>query len=493
MLKPKGDYIAGRFLRPRHPDGVLASLDPGDCERTLGEFPVERGHVERALAAAREAQPAWGALPVATRVSALQKVRAELRNRGEELVELLTLESGRPSWETRAEVRAMHGVLDGILQQGLGELRLQQPPSGANRVEFHPLGVVAVLTPYSQPALMMHADAIAAMAAGCSVVCKGSELTPQCAQLYAEIVHEADLPRGVFNLVQGDAETGAALARSPETDGVLFVGSERNARALALSLSETPDKVLRAIASGCAAALVLDDANLDEAAHWIVIGACTGAGQRGTTTRRVIAHRRIAAVLADRLTRLLDGIRIGHPAAPDTFMGPLIRASAVDRHLADLKRLAAGSDDALCPGGSVPGPRHGFYVAPALHRLRPDAMADFAQRESLGPLLALSVVDDLDAGIELASASPLGLTLSVFCRSERDLERVRARQTAGLCLHNLPTTKWPTKLPLCPRGRSGNRVAAGILTVRTCTRLVASASADEAFDAALLPPGLPRL
>ncbi len=489
--KPKGDYLKGRFVRARRPDAVVTSLDPGDTSRPPVEFPVDASAPERALEAAREAQPAWGAMPAQARVAALQKLRAELRNRGEDLVATLSMETGRPLWETRAEVRSMYGVLDGVFNQGLAEV--QPRHAGGSELEFHPLGAVAVLAPYSQPCLLLHADATAALAAGCTVVCKPSEHTPASAQLYAEIVHEADLPRGVFNLVQGDWAVGAALAGSALVDGVLFSGSESSGRRLLAATAGAGDRVVRVLASGHAAALVLDDANLDEAAYKIVIGACTGSGQRCTSTRRVVVHRRVADALVAKLRQLLEHVQIGHGSDPASLLGPLISEDVVLAYLTELKRVSGHAAEALVAGGKLTARRPGHYVRPALFRTDGEGLAAIASQESIGPILSLAVVEDLDEGLELALASPFGLTMSVFCRSARELALVRERQTCALCLHNLPTTKWPTKLPVVPRGRSGNGLPAGTATVRTCTRMSVNLASETALDLTMLPPGLPRL
>jgi succinylglutamic semialdehyde dehydrogenase len=492
MIKARGDYIKGRFVRSRRADGVFPSVDPGDSDVIVGEFPVHASAPEEALTAASAAFPAWAARPVEARVTALQKLRAELRNRHDDLVAVLAAETGRPLWEAQSEVRTMYGVLDGALHHGLAELQLQRRTTGPAHVEFQPLGVVVVLSPYPQPALLLHTDAISALAAGCTVVCKVSEHTPATGQLYAEIVHEADLPRGVFNLVQGGAEAGAALASNALADGVLFCGSEANGRRLLGQLAGSEGKVIRTLLSGHAAALVLDDANLEEAAYRIVIGACTGAGQRCTSTRRVIAHRRIADPLRDRIVHLLQHTKIGYSSEPDTFMGPLVHPRVVDQYLADVKRLGSNGGQELVHGAPFSARRRGFYVTPSFHAMSPEGMATVSAQEAIGPLLVMSAVAELEEGVELVNRSPFGLVMSVFCRSERALTKVRQLQRCGLCLHNLPTTKWPTKLPIMPRGRSGNGVPCGTFTPRVCTRIKVSVGSDEAFDPTLLPPGLPR-
>jgi len=293
--------------------------------------------------------------------------------------------------------------------------------------------------------------------------------------------------------MQGDATTGAALASSPLARGVLFAGSESNGRRL-LAASEkwAGERVVRTLLSGQAAAIVLEDANLDEAAYKIVVGACASTGQRCTNTRRVIAHRRIADALATKLVHVLQKLAVGHGSDANAFMGPLIRGAVVESYLADLRRIGSHGGQELNAGAPLATRRRGWYVTPGLYRTNPDGLTAFAEQEAIGPVLALAAVDDLEEAISLANSTPLRLVLSVFCRGEQQAAEVRDRSEFGLCLHNLPTTKWPTKLPIWPRGRSGNGLPAGTSTVRVCSRLAICIESAEAFDRTMLPPGLPR-
>ena len=143
MIKARGDFIGGRWIRARNPDGEIRSLDPGDDTVVLGDFPVSDSAVEQALEAARAGLPAWSELPVEERVAALQKLRAELRNRSAELTEVISAETGRPAWDARDEVRAMHSGLDGWLRSALTELSVAtsspvQPRSPSGRWGWQP-------------------------------------------------------------------------------------------------------------------------------------------------------------------------------------------------------------------------------------------------------------------------------------------------------------------------------------------------------------------
>ncbi len=479
-------------------------MDPGDLDAVGDIFPVYAEALDEACAAAREALATWAA-PEATeaRAAALRRIKAQLQNAAEELGEQLTRETGRPRWDTRQEVRLLRREIDLMLRGGLAELVSREPIPPDCAVEYRPRGVVAILASSSQPAATIHADVIAALAVGCTVVVKPSPLTPGLGQLYATLMHDADLPRGVFNMVQGDDEVGVRLATHEAVDVILFSGRRRSAEQIVEDLSCHSNEgvrsrpLLRARTSGCSLALVLDDANLDEAASEIVMGACLATGQRATTTRGVIVERRIANALRDRLQRMLVKLSVGHGSRPDIFMGPLVSAEASERFAEDATRLR---DEAArqhirsevnlrATPGDDKSPR-GHYVHPGLFAFPHEAFIEALVDELTGPLLLLTEVDNFDEGASLLRESPRRLAHAVFTR---DLARVRdlqAKVDAPLLIANASTTTWRGELPLEPDYELGAALASGVLTARTLTTACVTVSRSSAFDATMLPPGL---
>lgn len=492
-LKPKGDFIAGRFIKRKHPAGELRSVDPGQLETTLGVFPLHDEAVDEAVAAARAAFAGWSA-SAELREAGLRKLKAQLQNNADRLTELLSLETGRPRWETREEVLALRQEIGIVLRHGLTELGLNHPPPPGCRVEFRPRGVAAILVPSSQPARSMHADVVAALAVGCTVVVKPAPSTPALGQFYAELLAETDLPRGVFNLLLGDDEAGARLASHADVDVVLFGGREASAQQIATALTSgaraTPP-LFHARTAGRPAALVLDDANLEQAAVEIAVGACLSTGMRQATTRGVIVHRRIAEALRDRLLGLLSGLRVGHSSRADVFLGPLPSGHALDRYLASLARLRDEGARELLVGGRIEERREeGHYVTPALFSCESKEYGALIEEERAGPLLLFTVVEDLDAGLELLQQCPRQLCHAVFSRDPRITDRLD-ELALPLVLLNAPTTSIRSDLPLATSGRGGS-VTGGILTARALTTPCVTVSRDSAFDSTMLPPGLPR-
>ncbi|PID39004.1 MAG: hypothetical protein CSB49_02655 [Proteobacteria bacterium] len=505
-MKARGDYIGGRWVRRRHGAGELRSVDPGDLNQVFGSFPIHADSVDGACAAARKATAGWGAIDAKEqRRAALVRIKAQLANRATPLTEQLSRETGRPRWDTQQEVRRLRQEVDHVLEAGLAPSTYERRlPSGC-KIERRPRGVVALLAPSSQPAATLHHDVIAALAVGCTVVLKPSPLTPGLGQLYAELIDEADLPRGVFNMVQGDDEVGVRLATHPQIDVLLFSGRRRSAEQLVEDLSPTtlspvatkPPPLLLARTAGRSVAVVLDDANLDEAAAEIAVGACVGTGQRAATTRAVLVQRRIADALAERLQRLLSDLRVGHASRHDVFMGPAVSADAqarfVDhgaalRHTTERQLVRPETSERADPMDDKSPPGH--YLRPGLFACSPEQLPELLAPERCGPLLLLAELEDQQHASQLLAGCPERLVDAVFTRSTSAFDELTRTTRVPLLLLNAPTTRWHAELPLEPLSSLGAPLPGGVATARALTTACVSVSRDSAFDETMLPPGL---
>ena len=500
ITKAKGDFINGKFVRPKRPDEAIVSVDPGNRSTVVGEFPVKEDHVASAVDAAKTAFTKWAAVPIEKRAAAIRRIRAQLTNNSKKLIELIALETGRPTWEARTEIKEMLERLDGMLKVGVGELGMRHRLPAGVELEFRPIGVVAVLSPHPQAALILHSDTIAALLAGCTVVCKPSHIAPAVAQLYAQLIAAADLPKGVFNLVQGHDGVGSKLVAHPDVSAVLFCGRQRTKAAIHRSLATRPtdtefgNTLLRTISYGLSATIVGADANIDEAAYGIMIGLCASAGQRCTTTRRVIAHKRIYGALTKRLAALSEGMNVGHSSDRTSFMGPMV-SERVYRRFSKLTK-ALGERYELISSGSVKksdSAPDGAFVRPTIVGV-PAACASqtWPEEGPDGPILSVCQVPSLEAAIDELNSVSFGIVNAVYSRSKRAFDAAQASLRGGSLVHNTPTTQWPGHLPLHPYGSSGSRMAWGVLTVRLCTHVVTSVGKPSAFDTTMIPPGLPK-
>jgi succinylglutamic semialdehyde dehydrogenase len=491
---PRGDYIGGRFEPPATPTGEIPLEDPGDTTALHGAFPFSAAALDAAVGAARGAYRDWRDTPARDRDALLQGLADRLREGRERLARVIAQEAGKPLWEARTEVDAMVSKVAITLEEGLGlvgDRSFELSPTMVGRWRAHPRGVLAVLGPFNFPGHLLHGWVVPALACGNTVVAKPSERTPAVGQLYAELVAEAGLPPGVFNLIQGDGDQGARLAAHPEVDGVLFTGSWAVGRQILEATLDQPSKLVALEMGGKNACLVCEDADLDAAVYHAAFGAAVTAGQRCSSTSRIIVHRSVSSSFTERLRLVLSGLTLGYPLEDGVFLGPVISAQARERH-ADVQRWAHEEGaEALLEGGPCEGPRPGHYVQPSLHRIpRVRKESRYQQEEHFVPDAALLECDSLEEAIEALNSTEYGLVASVFTRDRSRFEQVYREGRVGLLNWNTGTVGASSRLPFGGIGTSGNDRPAAVLSTLSCTYPVASLEVPSP-PAPSPPPGFP--
>jgi succinylglutamic semialdehyde dehydrogenase len=488
----KGNYLHGSFIKQPEVDGYINSLNPGDLRDPIGKFPFSEASADIAVGCAREAFPGWHRSSLETRMLCLHRYRDQLAQSIEQITTYLTRETGKPGWESYAEVRATIKRIDVTLEDGLPLLegwRLTELEGGC---EFHPRGVVVVLGPYNLPLLSPNIHIISALLTGNVVVFKPSKYTPAVGQLIAEMIDRARFPRGVFNLVQGSGKVvGSRLAVHPEVDAVHLDGSLETAFELKKLTLEQPWKRLVLNTCGRGTAMVLDDADLDKAAYEIVVGAFLTTGQRRSSTTRIIATRAVADRLAARLTRLIEGLSVGHGFDEDVFIGPLISEASRRRFLLYLQATEEEGHAVLVRGGKLDLDPAGYYVRPALFRIDPAIPRKFLMGEEIvGPTLELHVVEDFNEAVAVHNRSRSGLVTSLFTRNDEHMREARYVLRTGALNFNRSTVSISARLPLEGQLGSSNGITMGLFAVRSCTYPLSYLEDDKPFDRSAIMPGI---
>lgn len=492
----RGRLAAGRFHLPETPQGELVSRSPVDPADVVGVFPYGEQDVPDAVVAASRAARAWGARPPRERVAYLTPLRAELLRRMPELIAALQRETGRPTWECEREARGLLGRLDFTAAQAEGEVSDRVYGDMPARVISRPLGAVAILGPAMLPLSTSHTHILAALCAGNTVVWKPSPLCPASAQLYAEAALDAGLPSGVFNFVQGDDATGAALCAQPQLDGIVFTGAAHNGARLRRLLCERFDVQLVLHLGAKNAAVVLEDADVPLAAYEVVTGAFQSAGQRCTAMSRALVHE---AVLDEFITAALavcGALRIG-PPGPDVFMGPMLGEARLRRFLAAMDGARAQGAEVVLPGARLAGP--GAFVSPSLHVVHErDPAAPYQRDEHFGPDLAIYPVRDVDDALQLCDESPYGLCAALFSKSPVRWKRFAEEVRAGALFWNRGTGAPSGLLPFGGVKLSGSGGRGGADAMRPLCREVSllgrTSEAIEALPGTLrddIPPAEP--
>lgn len=482
MTIAKGDYIGGRFVEPS--GAALTSHNPARMLEPVFSTRADPARARAACEKAAEAALGWAALSMSARREVLHRFRAALADAEEALAEAITLEMGKIRSEARAEVQALlarFALVEDQVEKDLRSGRLTGHPGEA--LHYHPHGVVAVLGPFNFPLHLCHAHVVPALLLGNCVVVKPSDVTPLCGQRYAEAAHAAGFPAGVFNLVQGGGAVGAALVEHEAVHGLAFTGSWATGRRIAEAALDRPEMLVALEMGGKNTCVVLDDADIRQAAHEIVIGGYLTTGQRCTCTDLVMVHTRRMEALSQALLAVLRELTFGDPDEPASFAGPLATDAGRIRYLEALRRAREGGAEVLLEGGEKPG---GAYVLPSLHRLQPGVpgIPGYTDEELFGPDLCLIPIADEAEAIERLEALPYGFATSVFTQERARFDVFLWEVRTGLLNLNRGTNKASPRLPFLGVKRSGNFRPAGGWAARNLVYPVAELeNAGTGFDA----------
>ena len=373
--------------------------------------------VDRAVAAARAAQPAWERLPEIQRAGHIRAVAAKLREHKTRLARRISLEQGKILPLAEVEIDFTANYMDYMAEWARrieGEILGSDRPGETIYLHRRPIGVVAGILPWNFPFFLIARKMAPALITGNTIVIKSSEETPLNAFDFTELLAEAGLPKGVFNLVTGGRETGAALAKHKDVGLISFTGSVGTGIAIMEAASRNMTRVNLEL-GGNAPAIVLNDADLELTANALFNSRVLNTGQVCNAAERVYVQRGIADKLAERVTRLMAEIRYGNPLTDaNLHMGPIINKGGLDK-ISALVDAARKQGAQVLTGGRV-ADRPGFHYEPTVLMGCTDQM-DVMSKEIFGPVLPIRVVDDLDEALALANDSEYGLTSSVFTQN----------------------------------------------------------------------------
>lgn len=490
-MQARGDFIGGAFVSTTEEaaDAVITRKSPRDLDHVVARACVRLAAVDEAVASARSAFPAWSRAEQSVRTALVLKLKNVIDTKKGAFAETIAREVGKPIWEARTEVAAAISKIDVTLNDGMALVAAKHMGSRAQRYAFKPLGVAAVLGPFNFPLHLMHGHVVPALLTGNTVVVKPSEWAPGVGQLYAECFEAAGFPAGVFNLVQGEAASGAKLAAHADVDAVMLTGSYQAGQAIKRATLDQPHKLLALELGGRNPAIVLQDADLDKAVHDVLWGAYVTTGQRCSGTAVAMIERSLFDRFAARALEVIDRIMLGDPLRSDVFMGPLIHEAAAARFLSALDEAERSGVVALRKSRDMALMPRGAYVAPSLHHVTNKGTTAYETEELFGPDLALEVVDDLDEAIARANASIYGLSASVMTRDEARFEHAFTHLRYGCVNWNAPTCGASSRLPFGGTRRSGNHRPAALFSTLYCTYPVATLEGQLTLDRATLSPG----
>jgi len=465
---------------------MFTSLNPATGETVWSGEAASAEAVDQAIARARAARRDWERRPLEERAALLREFASVLATRKSVVADAISREVGKPTWEALTEVQTMIGKVE--LSIKAHALRCAEFSGGPAITRFRPHGVVAVFGPFNFPGHLPNGHIVPALLAGNTVVFKPSEHAPLVGELMAAAWVDAGLPKGVFNLVQGGRETGAAIVDSAGIDGLFFTGSSSTGLWLAEKFAHTPNRILALELGGNNPLVVWQPQDLRAAALMTVLSAYVTAGQRCTCARRLILPvGEVGDAFLRELVRLITSIKVGPSTdRPEPFMGPVVSAAAADQVLAAQRALVERGAVSLVETKSL---RTGTgLLSPGLIDVTPvQARRD---GEIFGPLLQVIRVADFEAAIAEANATRYGLAAGLFCDDAALYARYRDQIRAGLVNWNQQLTGASGAAPFGGIGRSGNHRPSAFFAADYCSYAVASIELAELKLPVNLPPGL---
>jgi aldehyde dehydrogenase (NAD+) len=462
---PYRHYVDGEWTEG---DGTetFDSENPATGE-TLGTF--RRGteaDVERAVAAAEAAEAEWRELSYIDRAEYLWEIYHELRDRHEELGEVVTKECGKEISEGKADVtEAWHMVewAAGDARHPHGDVVPSEIPAKDAYMRRKPRGVVGCITPWNFPVAIPFWHMAVSLVEGNTVVWKPAEQTPWCGQIIAEMFDDTGIPDGVFNMVQGFGDAGNAIVEDDRVDTVLFTGSAEVGQKIASKVGGEPGKLAACEMGGKNGIVITENADLDIAVHSAVMSSFKTTGQRCVSSERLVVHTDVYEEFKERFVEVAESVAVGDPLEEDTFMGPLIEADHVEKvtnynELARREDVNVLVDRTELGADEIPeGHEDGHWVGPFVYEADAYEPLRCTHEEVFGPHVALLEYDgDIEEAVEIHNDTDYGLAGAVISEDYRQINYYRDNAEVGLAYGNLPCIGAEVQLPFGGVKKSGN-------------------------------------
>jgi aldehyde dehydrogenase (NAD+) len=429
MLNRDKLFIGGQWVVPSSRDTI--DVHNAGTGEVMGKVPAgTEKDIDAAVAAARAAFEGWSRTPVEKRAEYLQKVSDGLKARSDELAKTIAQEVGMPI-KLAGRIQAGLPIANFANYAKLAPAFQFETRVGNSLVVREPVGVVGAITPWNYPLHQIALKVAPALAAGCTVVLKPSEIAPFNAFLLAEVMEAAGLPKGVFNLVTGyGPAVGEALVKHPQVDMISFTGSTRAGKRISEVGAQTVKRIALEL-GGKSPSVILEDADLAAAVKGTVNGCFLNSGQTCTALTRMLVPQSKYDEAAKLAVEAAKGFTLGDPLSEATRLGPLSSKMQLDRVRSYIQKGIAEGAEVLTGGAEQPeGVPGGYFVKPTVFGKVKNSMT-IAQEEIFGPVLSIIAYKDEEEAVRIANDTPYGLAGAVWSKDDARAQAVARRIRAG--------------------------------------------------------------
>lgn len=420
------NYIDGQWHKAST-EQTFCVVNPA-TEQPLGHLYLSgETEIDQSVCAAQRAFDIYSQFSVEQRLHIIEQLITAYEARFDDMVHAITLEMGAPvTLSQKAQAAVGLGLLKST-REALRDFRFAQY-KGSTLIRREPIGVCGLITPWNWPMNQVVCKVAPALASGCTMVLKPSEYAPFSAALFAEMIGQTDLPTGVFNLVYGAAEAGAALAKHPKVDLISVTGSTRAGVAVATAAAPSIKRVTQEL-GGKSPFIIVPGADLQQAVNSCVERNTTNTGQSCNAATRLLVPQQDYPQVVEFIQQAVAKLNVGDPLDPDTDLGPLVNKAQFER-VNHYIALGKNSQATLIAGGHIPAEK-GFFVQPTVFG---DVTNDMpiAREEIFGPVLSVICYQDLDEAIDIANDTDYGLCAYVFASDEQSAMPVAEKLRAGM-------------------------------------------------------------
>lgn len=480
--KLHGDYFNGQFIcDPEHADEKIEKLNPANLDEKLWVSFIKFDHIEMAIESSLKGFKTWKQLSLNERVNYLKKYQENLLLVQDELAEAIALETGKPLWEAKGEVKSVISKVDVTITDSLKRIQTQIFPNIMENTEgevfFKPIGPCLIIGPFNFPCHLAGGQILSALLAGNSVIFKPSEKTVYSGEILIRCFHQAGFPTGVINFISGAGETASRLVKSKIIKGIFFTGSKEVGQKILTNTYQDLSKLVALELGGKNTSIIHQDVNLNYVLPELLQACYLTTGQRCTSTALVAVHRSLLDKFVTQFHEMAKKIIIDHPVIHEKtpFMGPLIDDRAQNNFLLFVGMGKREGAEEIMRGKAITKKFKGYYVSPSIHLMeKANPKSVFLNSEIFGPDCTIIPYDTIEEAIAIANMTEYGLASSIFSNDKKIQEQCLLNIDAGVININRSTVGASSKLPFGGVKSSGNYRPAAVSMIDSCVYPVAS-------------------